>query len=253
VGHSYGGLLVRLFAHAHPDQTAGVALVESMGRNQDRRQLAIWRAQPARVRRRLPKPGAKPVEDGVNIIAGELLDPKIRTLGSTPLMAITRGRPDDMGATATPPRARPGRLAVDDHAGRASRTLKRQRARNRATQRTLRPTVPSTGNQPLSSPRSSRSSTRRPLTRNFRRARMSSTVAASAASNPTQAQAPPQLISNLRLAVANGPHFSISIPSGHDLGADTAPCGGCDRGMGSHAIPRRDARARTNADVLCHP
>jgi pimeloyl-ACP methyl ester carboxylesterase len=95
VGHSYGGLMVRLFANAHPEETAGVVLVESMGRNQDRRLLAIWRAQPARVRRLLPKPGANPVEDGVDIIAGEALDARIGTLGDTPLAVITRGRPDD--------------------------------------------------------------------------------------------------------------------------------------------------------------
>jgi pimeloyl-ACP methyl ester carboxylesterase len=95
VGHSYGGLLVRLFAAAHPDETAGVVLVESMGRNQDRRLLSIWRAQPARVRRVLPKPGAKRVENGVDIIAGEALDAKVGTLGDMPLAVITRGRPDD--------------------------------------------------------------------------------------------------------------------------------------------------------------
>jgi pimeloyl-ACP methyl ester carboxylesterase len=96
VGHSYGGLLVRLFGSAHPDETAGVVLVESMGRYQDRRLLPIWRAQQARVRRLLPKPGASPVEDGVDIIAGEALDVKnVRTLGDTPLAVITRGRADD--------------------------------------------------------------------------------------------------------------------------------------------------------------
>jgi pimeloyl-ACP methyl ester carboxylesterase len=41
VGHSYGGLLARLFAPAHPDQTAGVVLVDAMGRNQTRRLLAV--------------------------------------------------------------------------------------------------------------------------------------------------------------------------------------------------------------------
>src|SRR4029077_14893887 len=40
VGHSYGGLLVRLFAHAHPHQTAGGGLVDSMGRGPDRRVLS---------------------------------------------------------------------------------------------------------------------------------------------------------------------------------------------------------------------
>jgi pimeloyl-ACP methyl ester carboxylesterase len=95
VGHSYGGLLVRLFAHAHPTQTAGVVLVESMGRDQDRRLLSIWRAQPARVRRRLPKPGSIRVEHGVNWPASEALAARVTTLGDTPLAVITRGRPDD--------------------------------------------------------------------------------------------------------------------------------------------------------------
>jgi pimeloyl-ACP methyl ester carboxylesterase len=102
VGHSYGGLLVRLFAHAHPRDTAGLVLVDAMGRNQDRRLLPIWRAQPAAVRRLLPKPGAQPVEDGVNIIAGEALDAQIRTLGDIPLVVITRGRPDDSGPPLPP-------------------------------------------------------------------------------------------------------------------------------------------------------
>jgi pimeloyl-ACP methyl ester carboxylesterase len=102
VGHSYGGLLVRLFADAHRDQTAGVVLVDAMGQNQDRRQLAIWRAQPARVRQLLLRPGSRPVEDGVNLVAGEALDAKVRTLDDTPLVVITRGRPDDSGPPLPP-------------------------------------------------------------------------------------------------------------------------------------------------------
>lgn len=102
VGHSYGGLLVRLFAHAHPRDTAGLVLVDAMGRNQDRRLLPIWRAQPAVVRRLLPEPGAQPVQDDVNIIAGEALDAQIRTLGDIPLAVITRGRPDDSGPPLPP-------------------------------------------------------------------------------------------------------------------------------------------------------
>jgi alpha/beta hydrolase fold len=42
VGHSYGGLLVRLFAHSHPADVAGVVLLDAMGRDQTRRQLANW-------------------------------------------------------------------------------------------------------------------------------------------------------------------------------------------------------------------
>ena len=102
VGHSYGGLLVRLFAHAHPTETAGVVLVESMGQDQDRRLLPVWQAAPARVRRELPKPGAKPVEDGVDLRASQALAAKISTLGDTPLAVITRGKPDDSGPPLPP-------------------------------------------------------------------------------------------------------------------------------------------------------
>jgi pimeloyl-ACP methyl ester carboxylesterase len=102
VGHSYGGILVRLFAHAHPKETAGLVLVDAMGRNQDRRQLPIWQAQPPAVRRLLPKPGSQPIDDGVNVMAGEALDAQIRTLGDIPLVVITRGRPDDSGPPLPP-------------------------------------------------------------------------------------------------------------------------------------------------------
>ena len=69
VGHSYGGLLMRLFARAHPHQTAGVVLVDAMGRNQDPRFVPLWRAQPRRVRRVLPDPRVR-IADGVDLAAG---------------------------------------------------------------------------------------------------------------------------------------------------------------------------------------
>lgn len=106
VGHSYGGLLVRLFAHANPFDTAGIVLVDSMGRNQDRRLRTIWQAQPARVRRQVPDPTAYPVQDGVNLLAGEALDAKLGTLGVTPLVVITRGRLLDTGQQPLPPTMR---------------------------------------------------------------------------------------------------------------------------------------------------
>ena len=98
VGHSYGGLLVRLFAHAHPEQTAGIVLVDAMGHDQDRRLLEIWRAQPASVRRQVPRPTANPVDSGVNVLAGEDLAAKVSSLGDTPLIVITRGRLDESGS-----------------------------------------------------------------------------------------------------------------------------------------------------------
>ena len=90
VGHSYGGLLVRLFADAHPEKTAGIVLVDAMGRNQDHRLSAIWREAPARVRRIVPDP-AQPVIDDVDLSAGAALDAEVRELPPVPLVVITRG------------------------------------------------------------------------------------------------------------------------------------------------------------------
>jgi pimeloyl-ACP methyl ester carboxylesterase len=91
VGHSYGGLLARLFAHAHPGHTAGVVLVDAMGRDQTRRQLALWPRSEAPARRRR---WATPVIDGLDLRSSEALARRIRTLGATPLVVITAGQPD---------------------------------------------------------------------------------------------------------------------------------------------------------------
>jgi pimeloyl-ACP methyl ester carboxylesterase len=88
VGHSYGGLLARVFAYEHPSETAGVVLVDAVGRDQTRRQLAIWpRSEAPRLRRA----DAERVVDGVDIAAGEALDARIRTLGTMPLAVVSAG------------------------------------------------------------------------------------------------------------------------------------------------------------------
>jgi pimeloyl-ACP methyl ester carboxylesterase len=98
VGHSYGGLLARLFAQAHAADTAGIVLVDSMGRDQTRRTMAIWpKSQFRRLRREL----AQPVREGVNVAAGEALAARIRTLHGLPLVVITAGSETFGGA---PPR-----------------------------------------------------------------------------------------------------------------------------------------------------
>jgi pimeloyl-ACP methyl ester carboxylesterase len=88
VGHSYGGLLARLFAHVHPDATAGVVLVDAMGREQTRRVLAIWPRSQATVLRREQ---ARPVRGGVDLAAGEALAARVSSLGDTPLAVVTGG------------------------------------------------------------------------------------------------------------------------------------------------------------------
>jgi pimeloyl-ACP methyl ester carboxylesterase len=89
VGHSYGGLLVRLFAQAHPDQTAGVVLVDAMGRNQTRRLLALWPKSEEPAQRREQ---ATPVRDGVDVVATEALAARVKTLGDMRLAVVTAGR-----------------------------------------------------------------------------------------------------------------------------------------------------------------
>ena len=92
VGHSYGGILARLFAHAHAKEIAGVVLVDAMGRDQTRRTLAVWPKSQARALRRTV---AKPVRDGLDLASSEALASHVRSLGDTPLAVITAGRHDE--------------------------------------------------------------------------------------------------------------------------------------------------------------
>jgi pimeloyl-ACP methyl ester carboxylesterase len=90
-GHSYGGLLARLFVRAHPDEIAGVVLVDAMGRDQTRRQLALWPTAEAPARRRR---WAQPVIDGLDLKSSEALANGVAALGDIPLVVVTAGRRD---------------------------------------------------------------------------------------------------------------------------------------------------------------
>ena len=96
VGHSYGGVLARVFAELHPTETAGLVLIDTMGRDGRRRQLAIWPPSQAPEQRRGL---ATAVMAGVDLVAGEALASRIRTLGDTPLTVITAGRQDNFPRT----------------------------------------------------------------------------------------------------------------------------------------------------------
>jgi pimeloyl-ACP methyl ester carboxylesterase len=92
VGHSYGAVLARVFAHLYPSETAGLVLIETMGRDGRRRQLAIWpRSQAPELRRGL----ANSVIDGVDLAAGEAIASRVTSLGGLPLAVITAGREDN--------------------------------------------------------------------------------------------------------------------------------------------------------------
>lgn len=96
VGHSYGGVLARVFAQLRSTETAGLVLIDTMGRDGRRRQLAIWpKSQAREIRREL----ATSEVGGVDLAAGEALASRIRTLGDTPLAVVTAGRQDNFPRT----------------------------------------------------------------------------------------------------------------------------------------------------------
>ena len=93
VGHSYGGLLVRLFAHAHPNQTGGVVLVDAIGRDWWRRGLAAW---PKSLAPKLRRTFATRIQGGVDVRASGALDRHIRSLGDTRLIVISAAQQRDL-------------------------------------------------------------------------------------------------------------------------------------------------------------
>ena len=128
VGHSYGGLLTRLYAHDHPRDVAGMVLVDAIGRNMTERQLAIWprSVEPGRRARRRPQP----VTNGVDLRSSEQLDARVRTLGDLPLVVIAAGRHRAaLRRRCRAAAAARGGAAVGAHAGGARRALERPRAR----------------------------------------------------------------------------------------------------------------------------
>jgi pimeloyl-ACP methyl ester carboxylesterase len=86
VGHSYGGLLARLFAVAHPQQTGGVVLVDAIGRDAWRRELAGW---PKGFAPKARRAFAKRIDAGIDTVKSAALDNRIHSLGDVPLVVIT--------------------------------------------------------------------------------------------------------------------------------------------------------------------
>jgi pimeloyl-ACP methyl ester carboxylesterase len=88
VGHSYGGVLARMFARRYPSETAGLVLIDTMGRDGRRRQLAVWPRSQGRESRRLL---ATTVLEGVDLAVGEAIASRVKSLHGIPLAVVTAG------------------------------------------------------------------------------------------------------------------------------------------------------------------
>ena len=119
VGHSYGGMLARLFASEHSEETAGVVLVDARGSDATRRQLAIWpRSQAPAASRAV----FKRVQHGVDLASGEALASHYETWATPRWQSLVdRGQP-----TGT---------------ARLSGTQRRDKQRPPTTRASTRPTV----------------------------------------------------------------------------------------------------------------
>jgi pimeloyl-ACP methyl ester carboxylesterase len=80
VGHSWGGLLARIFAHVYPRETAGVVLVDA---------TTFPYLTPA-VAARLPR---KETREGIDIAATIAESEEIKTLGNLPLVVLGSNKP----------------------------------------------------------------------------------------------------------------------------------------------------------------
>jgi pimeloyl-ACP methyl ester carboxylesterase len=80
VGHSWGGLLARIFAHAYPRATAGIVLVDA---------TTFPYLTPATAAR-LPR---KTTREGINLAATIAESDAVKTLGSVPLIVLGSNKP----------------------------------------------------------------------------------------------------------------------------------------------------------------
>jgi pimeloyl-ACP methyl ester carboxylesterase len=93
VGHSYGGMLVHLYASDYPRDVAGVVLVESAHPNQQARFRAALPVSLRRVRAQVA-PGNFPNPEGVDWVRSSNQARRAGPLGDTPLVVVTAGQSD---------------------------------------------------------------------------------------------------------------------------------------------------------------
>ncbi|PKB70809.1 MAG: hypothetical protein BZY87_09845 [SAR202 cluster bacterium Io17-Chloro-G6] len=90
VGHSYGGLIVQLYAAQHPEDVAGVILVDSLHpENLDKAAEILGEQSMAALML-----GVRGNPEGVDLVASLDLAEASGDLGDIPLTVITAGRPD---------------------------------------------------------------------------------------------------------------------------------------------------------------
>jgi pimeloyl-ACP methyl ester carboxylesterase len=97
VGHSLGGLFVRMYASEHPQDVAGVVLVDSVHPDQAERYLAALGRRPfvkrliaKKLRTFLSHPGSN--TEGIDVLAAFARARTAGRLGDKPLAVITAGR-----------------------------------------------------------------------------------------------------------------------------------------------------------------
>lgn len=111
VGHSLGGLTVRFYRERYPEEVAALVLVDSAYEEQQQRQVAILppaladeSSDLARLRHAWDVEWRDPLsnEEHIDNLANSELMRTCGTLGTTPLLIISRGRPDRDPTTYPP-------------------------------------------------------------------------------------------------------------------------------------------------------
>jgi pimeloyl-ACP methyl ester carboxylesterase len=104
VGHSLGGLLVRLYAHQYPEEVAGLVLIDAVHPEQNRRALALLPLERtgespdlATLRRNLTlvrtAPRLADDPEQINFPQSEEQVRALGSLGALPLLVLTQGQP----------------------------------------------------------------------------------------------------------------------------------------------------------------
>ncbi|HYF80537.1 MAG TPA: alpha/beta hydrolase [Symbiobacteriaceae bacterium] len=121
VGHSLGGLLVRYFAHRHPEEVVGMMLIDSSHHDHSLRQLAVLPAaspdepEPIAMQRRMLTDATTLSREGFNFLQVQQAVSQCSPLGSLPLTVLCQALPDREKVMATTSPGFPVDLACELH------------------------------------------------------------------------------------------------------------------------------------------